>query len=79
MFRGQVERKTSNLKQFLVYSDRSVVVAINPECIHIFKDSSPRVSFHTYMYTHIFHSPTHSYQKTITKPLLVRHYDSSVN
>lgn len=42
MFRGQVERKTSNLKQFLVYSDRSVVVAINPECIHIFKDSSPR-------------------------------------
>ena len=52
MFRGQVERKTSNLKQFLVYSDRSVVVAINPECIHIFKDSSPRVSYrHTHTHT----------------------------
>ena len=46
MFKGQVERKTSNIKQFLVYSDRAVVVAINPECVHIFKeaaDTSPRV------------------------------------
>lgn len=49
MFKGQVERKASNIKQLIVYSDRAVVVAINPECVHIFKeatDSSPRVSGH---------------------------------
>ena len=46
MFKGQVERKASSIKQLLVYSDRAVVVAINPECVHLFKeatDSSPRV------------------------------------
>ncbi len=46
MFRGQVERKTSNIKQLLVYSDRAVVVAINPECVHLFKEATetgPRV------------------------------------
>ncbi len=47
MFKGQVERRASSIKQLLVYSDRAVVVAINPECVHLFKeatDSCPRVS-----------------------------------
>ena len=39
MFHGQIERK-----QILSLSDRNVVVAINPECIHLFTDSPPRVS-----------------------------------
>ncbi|XP_019853342.1 PREDICTED: FERM domain-containing protein 8-like isoform X2 [Amphimedon queenslandica] len=37
MFRGQIERK-----QILSLSDRNVVVAINPECIHLFTDTQPR-------------------------------------
>jgi hypothetical protein len=41
MFRGQVERKTLNL---LTYSDRNIIVAINPECIHLFTDENKRVS-----------------------------------
>ena len=44
MFRGQVERKTSNIKHLLVYSDRNVIVAINTECLHLFTDNNPRVS-----------------------------------
>ena len=43
MFRGQVERKT-NIKYLLAYSDRHVIVGINPECIHLFTDTNPRVS-----------------------------------
>jgi hypothetical protein len=39
MFRGQVERKTLNL---LTYSDRNIIVAINPECIHLFTDENKR-------------------------------------
>lgn len=49
MFRGQVERKKlSNLKLLIAYSDRDVVVAINPECVHLFTDRTPRVSFIVY-------------------------------
>ena len=43
MFQGQVERKANNIKNLLVYRDRHVIVAINPECVHLFTDSSPRV------------------------------------
>lgn len=50
MFRGQVERKASNIKQLLVYSDRNVIVAINTECLHLFTDNSPRVSLKTQNY-----------------------------
>ena len=50
-----MERKrTSNLKQLLLYSDRNVVVALNPECVHLFTDSSPRVSTDPLSLTHSF-------------------------
>ena len=42
MFQGQIERKSS-FKQLLLYSDRTVTLAVNPHCVHLFSNDQPKV------------------------------------